>query len=51
MIAWDRINRDVGDLLWRLQRKGVPVRVIVPGTDEVQAKSEEVTPQRRGLPD
>jgi hypothetical protein len=31
VVVWDRIDRDLADLLGRCRRKGIPVRVLVPG--------------------
>jgi hypothetical protein len=31
VVVWDRADRDLGDLLGRCKRKGIPVRVLVPG--------------------
>jgi hypothetical protein len=38
VVVWDRLDRDLGDLLGRCKRKGIPVRVLVPGrTDDSTA--------------
>jgi hypothetical protein len=31
VVVWDRLDRDLADLLGRCKRKGIPVRVLVPG--------------------
>jgi hypothetical protein len=31
VVVWDWLDRDLADLLGRCQRKGIPVRVLVPG--------------------
>ena len=31
VVVWDRIDPDLGDLLGRCKRKGIPVRVLAPG--------------------
>jgi hypothetical protein len=58
VVVWDRIDRDLGDLLGRCKRMGIPVRVLVPGgPDEVSADGADPdggagrTERRGDLPD
>ena len=46
VVVWDRCDAAVRDLLGRLKRKGVPVRVIVPGMPGAADPPEEPPPAR-----
>jgi hypothetical protein len=57
-MVWDRYDRDLGGLLGRCQRKGIPVRVVVSGCpDEPTGEGAEPDAgagrdgRRGGLPD
>jgi hypothetical protein len=58
VVVWDRVDRDLGDLLGRCRRKGIPVRVLVSGRpDESPADvadpdgGADHTERRGGPPD
>jgi hypothetical protein len=54
VVVWDRLDRDLADLLGRCKRKGIPVRVLVPGAPDGPDDAPAPEPLRRpspGLPD